>query len=120
GSALQTSGARASNRFRPCDAPPAQLASTPDLAYVCAVPSRGSRNQAIDCLRGAVMILMALDHTRMFVGTSVDLKTAPLALYLTRWVTHFCAPVFVLLAGTSAHLQGRRLGSTRALSAHLL
>jgi uncharacterized membrane protein len=66
------------------------------------------------------MILMALDHTRMFVGTSVDLKTAPLALYLTRWVTHFCAPVFVLLAGMSAHLQSRRLGSTRALSAHLL
>src|SRR5262249_4336233 len=64
-------------------------------------------------------ILMALDHTRMFVGTPVDMKTAPLALYLTRWVTHFCAPVFVLLAGTSAHLLGRRLGSTAALSAHL-
>ena len=66
------------------------------------------------------MILMALDHTRMFVGTSVDLKVAPLALYLTRWVTHVCAPVFVLLAGTSAYLQGQRLGSTAALSAHLL
>jgi uncharacterized membrane protein len=84
------------------------------------VPSRGPRNEAIDCLRGVVMILMALDHARMFVGTSVDLATAPLALYLTRWVTHFCAPVFVLLAGTSAYLQGRRLGSTAALSAHLL
>jgi uncharacterized membrane protein len=65
------------------------------------------------------MILMALDHARMFVGTPVDLRSAPLGLYLTRWVTHFCAPVFVLLAGTSAYLQGRRLG-TGALSAHLL
>ena len=97
-----------------------ELASTPGLAYLCAVPSRGARNDAIDCVRGAVMILMALDHTRMFVGTPVDLKVAPLALYLTRWVTHFCAPVFVLLAGTSAYLQGQRLGSTAALSAHLL
>lgn len=66
------------------------------------------------------MILMALDHTRMFVGTPVDLAVAPPALYLTRWVTHFCAPVFVVLAGMSAYLQGRRLGSTAALSAHLL
>jgi uncharacterized membrane protein len=84
------------------------------------VPPRGPRNEAIDCLRGAVMILMALDHTRMFVGTSVDLATAPPALWFTRWVTHFCAPVFVLLAGTSAWLQGRRLESTRALSLHLV
>jgi uncharacterized membrane protein len=82
------------------------------------VPSR-ERNEAIDCLRGVVMILMALDHTRMFVGTPVELRTAALAPFLTRWVTHFCAPVFVLLAGTAAWLHGRRLGSTRALSVHL-
>ncbi len=82
-------------------------------------PPQPSRNDAIDWLRGAVMILMALDHTRMFVGTSVDLHTAPPALYFTRWVTHFCAPVFVLLAGTAAYLHGRRLASTRALSAFL-
>jgi uncharacterized membrane protein len=82
--------------------------------------SQSPRNDAIDWLRGAVMIVMALDHTRMFVGTAVDLRTAPPALYFTRWVTHFCAPVFVLLAGTAAYLHGRRLGSTRALSSHLL
>ena len=81
---------------------------------------RVERNQAIDWLRGAVMILMALDHSRMFVGTSVDLHTASPGLYFTRWVTHFCAPVFVLLAGTAAYLHGRRLGSTRALSRYLL
>jgi uncharacterized membrane protein len=84
------------------------------------VASREPRNEAIDCLRGVVMILMALDHTRMFVGTPVDLHSAAPALYFTRWVTHFCAPVFVLLAGTSAYLHGRRLASTRALSVHLV
>jgi uncharacterized membrane protein len=80
---------------------------------------RPARNDAIDCLRGAVMVLMALDHTRMFVGPAVDLSTAPPALYFTRWITHFCAPVFVLLAGVAAYLHGRRLGSTRALSGYL-
>jgi len=88
---------------------------------VCAVPKDpAARNDAIDWLRGAVMMLMALDHTRMFLGTSVDLHTAPPALYFTRWVTHFCAPVFVLLAGTAAWLHGRRLDSTGALSIYLL
>jgi uncharacterized membrane protein len=88
---------------------------------VGAVPvPRVERNQAIDWLRGAVMILMALDHSRIFVGTSVDLHTASPGLYFTRWVTHFCAPVFVFLAGTAAYLHGRKLGSTRALSRYLL
>jgi len=86
-----------------------------------AVPNpRPERNQAIDWLRGAVMILMALDHSRMFLGPAVDLRTAAPALYFTRWITHFCAPVFVLLAGTAAYLHGQRLGSTRALSRYLL
>jgi hypothetical protein len=80
---------------------------------------RAERNQAIDWLRGAVMILMALDHSRMFVGSAVDLHSAAPGLYFTRWVTHFCAPVFVLLAGTAAYLHGQRLGSTRALSRYL-
>jgi uncharacterized membrane protein len=79
-----------------------------------------ARNEAVDWLRGLVMVLMALDHTRMFVGPAVDLRTAGPALYFTRWATHFCAPVFVLLAGTAAYLHGRRLASTRALSGYLL
>jgi uncharacterized membrane protein len=83
------------------------------------VDVRQPRNDAIDCLRGVVMILMALDHTRIFVGPSVDLQTAAPALYFTRWITHFCAPVFVLLAGLAAYLHGRRLGSTRTLSGYL-
>lgn len=79
-----------------------------------------SRNEAIDCLRGIVMILMALDHARDFLGTPVDLATATPPLFLTRWVTHFCAPVFVLLAGMAAFLHGRRLGATGALSRFLV
>ena len=82
-------------------------------------PPPSTRNDAIDWLRGVVMILMALDHTRMFVGSAVDLHTAPPALYFTRWVTHFCAPVFVLLAGIAAYLHGRRLASTGALAGYL-
>src|SRR5947208_9837684 len=78
-----------------------------------------ARNAAIDWLRGAVMVLMALDHTRSFVGSAVELDTAAPALFFTRWVTHFCAPVFVLLAGTGASLHGRRLGSRPALAKYL-
>jgi uncharacterized membrane protein len=81
--------------------------------------ARPARNEAIDWLRGAAMIVMALDHTRMFLGTPVDLRTAAPPLFFTRWVTHFCAPVFVLLAGTAAYLHGRRLASTAALSSFL-
>ncbi len=58
------------------------------------------------------MIIMALDHTRDFFGipgqNPTDLANASAALFLTRWITHFCAPVFFLLTGTGAYLSLRR------------
>ena len=71
-----------------------------------------ARLESIDVLRGVVMIIMALDHTRDFFGipgqNPTDLATASAALFLTRWVTYFCAPVFFLLTGTGAYLSLRR------------
>lgn len=66
------------------------------------------RVASVDLIRGAVMILMAIDHVRVYSGVPAGGPTA--GVFFTRWVTHFCAPAFVFLAGTSAFFYGRRHG----------
>jgi uncharacterized membrane protein len=66
------------------------------------------RLASIDIVRGAVMVLMAIDHVRVYSGIPAGGPTA--GIFFTRWITHFCAPAFVFLAGTSAYLHGRSLG----------
>ena len=86
--------------------------------------SASGRLAAIDLLRGGVMVLMTLDHTRDFFSNAhfnpTDLEQTFPALFFTRWITHFCAPVFVFLAGTSAYLWMSRRGSDAPISRFLL
>src|SRR5437667_12665111 len=77
-----------------------------------------SRVQSIDLIRGAVMVLMAIDHVRVYSGLPAGGPTP--GIFFTRWITHFVAPAFAFLAGTSAYLHGRRLGDRGGLSGFLL
>lgn len=89
------------------------------------------RIQSIDILRGIVMVIMALDHVRDFfykvnletAGAAAtgptDLETTYPMLFFTRWITHFCAPIFVFLAGTSVYLMSRKK-SKKELSSFLI
>lgn len=88
-------------------------------APLAAVKSR--RIESIDLLRGTIMIIMALDHVRdyfhaySYIYDPTDLQHTSAAIFLTRWITHFCAPIFMLLAGVSACLYGLKNGR-KALS----
>jgi uncharacterized membrane protein len=79
---------------------------------VDSVVAKRVRIEAIDVVRGVIMILMALDHVRDFFGNSgvnpTDPATTTVPLFFTRWITHFCAPVFFLLTGTGAYLALRK------------
>jgi uncharacterized membrane protein len=89
------------------------------------LPSRTYRVDSIDLLRGLVMIIMALDHTREnfyaegLSGDPLNLQSTTPLLFFTRWITHFCAPVFVFLSGASIYLQSQRK-SRKELSSFLL
>ncbi len=80
-------------------------------------PAASSRIPSVDIIRGAVMILMAIDHVRVYSGLPAGGPTP--GIFFTRWITHFCAPAFILLAGTSAFLSGAKRG-TSEISRHLL
>ncbi|TMQ32303.1 MAG: DUF1624 domain-containing protein [Planctomycetota bacterium] len=89
-----------------------------------AEPLGRPRLDSIDLLRGVVIVLMALDHVKGNIARlpfePLDLTHTTPAYFLTRWVTHFCAPVFVFLAGTGAFLYGARGRSKRELAWFLL
>ena len=76
---------------------------------ICLSPNRLT---SIDFTRGLVIVIMALDHIRDLLhngtGDPTDLNTTTPALFMTRWITHFCAPIFVFLAGTSAYLMCKK------------
>ena len=72
---------------------PAAVAASPRVA-------------SIDIIRGAVMVLMAIDHVRVFGGVPAGGQGS--AIFFTRWITHFCAPAFIFFAGTSAFFYGRK------------
>jgi uncharacterized membrane protein len=87
--------------------------------------SGSDRLESVDLLRGAVMVIMALDHVRDYWSNRLfddptDLNTTTIAIFLTRWITHYCAPTFIFLAGTGAFLSGARGKSKRQLSWFLL
>ena len=76
------------------------------------------RIHSVDVTRGVVMILMAIDHVRVYSGVPAGGPNP--AVFFTRWITNFVAPAFAFLSGTSAYLLGQRLGSKAALSRYLV
>ena len=90
------------------------------------MPASPTRLTPIDALRGLVMVIMALDHTRDFLSADAMnfspetlARTTP-AIFLTRWVTHICAPVFLLTAGMAARLRMERGATAAAMSRYLV
>ncbi len=65
-----------------------------------------TRVRGIDVVRGLVMVLMAVDHVRVFAGVPAGGPTP--GVFFTRWITHFCAPGFLFLAGTAVYLRAAR------------
>lgn len=99
--------------------------STAPLDGTVYTPPTRQRVDSIDLLRGLVMVIMMLDHVRdffhyatyQFDPTNLEKTTA--ALFMTRWITHFCAPVFFFLAGTGAYLRRSRGATTSEISRFL-
>ena len=94
------------------------MAASSSVTAVSGTAAAPQRVASLDILRGAVMVLMAIDHVRVYSGVPAGGPTA--GVFFTRWVTHFCAPVFVFLAGTAAFLHLRKLGNRGALARYLV
>src|SRR5215471_12898263 len=93
---------------------PAQTAATSAASSFtkAGISTGGGRIVSLDIMRGLVMVIMALDHTRdFFTGLKFEpeaLTKTYYTLFFTRWITHFCAPLFFFLAGTGAFFYGRK------------
>src|SRR5688572_105524 len=84
----------------------ATATATESVSAPAPAPATPARISSIDIIRGAVMILMAIDHVRVFSGVPAGGPTA--GVFFTRWVTNFVAPAFIFFAGTAAYLHGTR------------
>ena len=98
---------------------PTRISTSPPAPGPALLPvpaARPPRMDHVDLVRGLVMVVMVLDHVRMFLTevrfSPTDLSETSVPLFLTRWITHYCAPTFIFLAGASAWMAGtRRIGS---------
>src|SRR5262245_20055165 len=96
------------------------------MAVSSAAAVRRSRLDSVDALRGLIMIIMALDHVRDFIHrgamseSPTNLATTTPLLFMTRWVTHLCAPTFTLTAGLGAYFYWRRGQRTKGQLAWFL
>src|SRR5689334_16841199 len=100
---------------------PAGPYAPPDLAQRrsgASPVSSSARIGSIDVVRGAVMVLMAIDHVRVYAGVPAGGPTP--GLFFTRWVTHFCAPAFVFFAGSGILLYAARVRDAAAVRRYLL
>ncbi|MEO8563037.1 MAG: heparan-alpha-glucosaminide N-acetyltransferase domain-containing protein [bacterium] len=103
----------------------ATVSAAPQTAMAYQPPTR-QRVDSIDVLRGLVMVIMMLDHTRDYFSTAAfqfdptDLEKTSVVLFLTRWITHYCAPTFFFLAGTGAYLRRARGVTAAELSSFLV
>src|SRR5690349_7246634 len=93
------------------------LLKTPP-APVTELKSVAQRIQSVDILRGIIMIIMAIDHVRVYSGMPAGGPEA--GIFFTRWITHYCAPGFAFFAGTSAYLYHLKSGSTSDLAKFLI
>src|SRR5438270_4996820 len=81
-------------------------------------PPPSERLMSLDVMRGLVVVLMAIDHVRVYSGQPAGGPTP--GIFFTRWITHFVAPAFLFLAGTGAYLYGQRVRDTGKLSRFLV
>jgi uncharacterized membrane protein len=97
---------------------PGAASFNPDVLQRAVTSRAVERIASVDILRGLAVVLMAIDHVRVYAGVPAGGPTP--ALFFTRWITHFVAPMFVFLAGTAAFLYAQKVGDRKAVAKFLL